>query len=51
MVYPAQDIAGQFMATFKEFPPAQKAATFTLDQALEKMSAAATGGGSGKTAA
>jgi len=50
MVYPAQDIAAQFMATFREFPPAQKAATFTLDQALEKMSSAATGGGAGKAA-
>jgi hypothetical protein len=33
------------MATFKDFPAAQKAASFTLDQALEKMSSAATGGG------
>jgi len=50
MVYPAQAIAGQFLATFKEFPPAQKAATFTIDQALEKMTAAATGGGTAKSA-
>ena len=34
---------------FREFPPSQKAATFTLNDALEKMSSAATGGGSGKT--
>jgi arylsulfatase len=34
-----------FLATFKEFPPRQKAASFTIDQALEKMAAAATGGG------
>jgi hypothetical protein len=33
------------MATFKEFPRAQKAASFTLDQSLEKMTAVATGGG------
>jgi arylsulfatase len=50
MVYPAQAIAAQFLATFKDFPPAQKAATFTLDQALEKMTAAATGGGTAKAA-
>ena len=36
------------MATFKDFPPAQKAATFTLDQELEKMTSAATGGGTAK---
>jgi hypothetical protein len=50
MVYPAQAIAGQFIATFKEFPPAQKAATFTLGDALEKMTAAATGGGTASQA-
>ena len=43
MVYPAQDLAAQFIATFQEFPPAQKAATFTLDDALEKMSSVASG--------
>jgi arylsulfatase A-like enzyme len=44
LVYPAQTLAAQFIATFKEFPPAQKAATFTLGDALEKMSSAASGG-------
>ncbi|MGC1424430.1 MAG: hypothetical protein WA354_19670 [Terracidiphilus sp.] len=48
MVYPAQDFAAQFFSTFKEFPPAQKAATFTLNDALEKMSSFATMGGAGK---
>ena len=33
----------EFLATFKEFPPRQKAASFTIDQALEKMNEAATG--------
>jgi arylsulfatase len=33
----------QFLQTFEEFPPRQKAATFTIDQALEKMQAAASG--------
>ena len=32
-----------FLNSFKEFPPRQKAASFTLDQALDKMAAAATG--------
>jgi arylsulfatase A-like enzyme len=45
MVYPAQDLAAQFIATFKEFPPSQKAATFTLGDALEKMTVLASGGG------
>ncbi len=31
--------------TFKAFPPRQKAASFTVDQALEKMAAAASGAG------
>jgi hypothetical protein len=44
-------IAAQFLATFKEFPPAQKAASFTIGQALEKMTSAATGGGAPKSAA
>jgi len=30
-------IIGEFLATFKEFPPRQKAASFTIDQALEKL--------------
>ena len=33
----AQTIAEQFIETFKEFPPRQKAASFTIDQALQKM--------------
>jgi arylsulfatase len=38
-------IVEQFLATFKEFPPRQKAATFTIDQALEKMKASLGSGG------
>lgn len=40
----AQAIVGKFLETFKEFPPRQKAASFTIDQAMEKMAAAGTGG-------
>lgn len=43
-IYVAQTFAGQFAETFKEFPPAQRAASFTVDDALEKMSQAAAGG-------
>ena len=38
----ATAIVTQFLETFKEFPPRQKAASFTIDQALEKMTAAGT---------
>jgi arylsulfatase len=27
----------RFLATFKEFPPRQKAASFTVDQVMEKL--------------
>jgi arylsulfatase A-like enzyme len=33
-----------FLNSFKEFPPRQKAASFTLDQALAKMAEATSGG-------
>lgn len=36
---PAQAYVGQFLATFQEFPPRQKAASFSLDQVIEKMTA------------
>jgi len=34
---PAQDYVAQFLATFKEYPQRQKAASFNLDQVLAKM--------------
>jgi arylsulfatase len=37
-------LVGQFLETFKEYPPRQKAASFTVDQAMEKMEAAVSGG-------
>ncbi len=51
MIMAAQAIVGRFLETFKEFPPRQKAASFTLDDALEKMAAAATGGKAAKSVA
>jgi hypothetical protein len=30
-------LTAQFLETFKEFPPRQRAATFTIDQAMEKL--------------
>jgi arylsulfatase len=37
----AQAVVTPFLETFKKFPPRQKAASFTIDQALEKMEALA----------
>jgi hypothetical protein len=34
---PAQGYVAKFLATFKEFPPRQKAASFTIDQVMEKL--------------
>jgi arylsulfatase len=33
----AQAITAKFLATFKDFPPRQRAASFTIDQAVEKL--------------
>ncbi len=38
LLIPAQDYVGQFLATFKQFPPRQKAATFSLDEVMEQLS-------------
>src|SRR5687768_4870589 len=43
MVLAAQALVTEFLVTFADFPPRQKAASFTIDQALEKMTAAAGG--------
>ena len=39
-IYAAQACAAKFAATFKEFPPVQKPNTFTIDDAMAKMSEA-----------
>jgi len=39
MLVPAQAYVGKFMATFKEFPPRQKAASFTINRAMEQLGA------------
>jgi arylsulfatase len=38
---PAQQIVGEFLATFKEFPPSQKSGSFSVDQVLQQLSAGA----------
>jgi hypothetical protein len=37
LLMPAQSVVGAFLQTFKEFPPRQKAASFTVDQVMEKL--------------
>jgi arylsulfatase A-like enzyme len=37
MCVPTQDIVGQFLMSFKEYPPRQKAASFNVDDVLRKM--------------
>src|SRR5262249_34402666 len=44
LVFASTIIMEEFLATFPECPPRQKAASFTIDQALEKLSTALTGG-------
>jgi arylsulfatase A-like enzyme len=44
MIYAAQTIAGQFAATFKDFPSIQKPNSFTIDDAIKAMHSAAAGG-------
>jgi arylsulfatase len=38
LLVPAQTYVGQFLQTFQEFPPRQKAASFSLDQVMDKLS-------------
>ncbi len=37
MLVPAQAYVGEFLETFKEYPPSQKAASFSLDQVMQKL--------------
>jgi arylsulfatase len=36
LLVPAQAIVAEFLKTFKDFPPRQTPASFSIDQALEK---------------
>jgi arylsulfatase A-like enzyme len=44
LAVPAQSIVGDFLKTFVDFPPRQKAASFTIDQVQAKLEAAITSG-------
>jgi arylsulfatase len=51
LLVPAQAIIGEFLKTFKDFPPRQRPSSFSIDQALEKarqqQAVMATSGGAG----
>jgi arylsulfatase len=38
LMVPAQAYVGKFLSTFQQFPPRQKAASFSLDQVMKKLS-------------
>jgi arylsulfatase A-like enzyme len=44
LMVPAQHYVAQYISTFKEFPPSQRAGSFSLDQVLDKLVAASTSG-------
>jgi arylsulfatase A-like enzyme len=44
LILAAQPLIAQFLSTFREFPPRQRAATFGIDQAVEKLQSFISGG-------
>ena len=44
VMVPAQEFVGQFLATFKEFPPRQKPGSFNLDAVLKNLQEGTAGG-------
>jgi arylsulfatase A-like enzyme len=44
LAIPTQTVVGRFLSTFAEYPPRQKAASFTIDQVMEKLEAQITAG-------
>ena len=44
LAVPAQEYMAKYIATFKDFPPSQKVGSFSLDQVLDKLTAASTSG-------
>lgn len=42
LLVPAQSLVADFLGTFAEFPPRQKASSFSIDQVMEKMEKAQT---------
>jgi arylsulfatase len=44
LIYAAQALMAKFVETFKDFPPVQKPNTFTVDDAMRKMTESAASG-------
>ncbi|HKE36576.1 MAG TPA: hypothetical protein VKB39_04045, partial [Candidatus Baltobacteraceae bacterium] len=42
VIFASQIIIGEWLESFKAFPPVQRAASFTIDQAVEKLTAMTT---------
>jgi arylsulfatase len=45
LIYGGQSLVAQFAATFEEFPPRMKPASFSVEQIVEKMNATISGAG------
>jgi arylsulfatase len=45
LAVPAQALVAQFLQTFQAFPPRQKAASFSIDQVMAKLTESASGAG------
>jgi arylsulfatase len=43
LIVPAQAYVGEFLQTFIDYPPRQKAASFSLERVMEKLERAASG--------
>jgi len=43
-IYAAKAVTADFIATFKEFPPRQRAGTFGTDKVMEKLPASPSSG-------
>jgi hypothetical protein len=37
LLVPAQDYVGQFLVTFRDYPQRQKAASFNMDEVMQKL--------------
>jgi arylsulfatase len=46
LVLAATTVVAQFLGTFEEFPPRQKAPSFSIDQVVQKLEASLAGAGS-----
>jgi arylsulfatase len=44
-IMPASAIVGQFLETFKEYPPSQTSATIKVEEVLKALQAGSAGGG------